>query len=68
MCTHIKASLLAIIGGWRHNQKSVEQQVVSVVAVQGDLDVVRYNIWAMKDVGYMAQITGTASRLFYPND
>jgi len=59
---------MSLVPGHTINNQCDEQEVGSVAAVQGDLDVVRYNIWAMKDAGYMTKSMGTASRLFYTND
>lgn len=59
---------MSLVPGHTINNQCDEQEVGSVAAVQGDLDVVRYNIWAMKDAGYMTESMGTASRLFYTND
>ncbi len=37
-------------------------------SVEGNLDWVCYNIWCMKDAGYIAKIMGTASGLFYSDN
>eukprot|EP00804_Cyclotella_cryptica_P018793 CCRYP_021187-RA/>CCRYP_021187-RA protein AED:0.33 eAED:0.33 QI:0/0/0/1/0/0/2/0/393 len=45
-----------------------DKEVGSVAAVEGTHDGVRYNIWVMKDAGYVTKIMGTASGLFYPEE
>jgi hypothetical protein len=45
-----------------------DKEVGAVAAVEGNHDGICYNIWAMKDAGYVTKIMGTASGLFYPED
>ena len=55
----------ALVPGNVIDQHFDGKEVGSVNSVGGSLDGVKYNIWAMKDAGYVAKIMGTASGLIY---
>jgi hypothetical protein len=58
----------ALVAGDAMDDYFNDKAVGDVAAVEGELDGVRYNIWAMKDAGYVTKIMGTASGLIYNCD
>ena len=45
-----------------------DKEIGAGAAVEGNHDGVCYNIWAMRDTGYVTKIMGTASGLFFPEE
>jgi hypothetical protein len=45
-----------------------DKAVGDVAAVEEEVDGIHYNIWAIKDAGYITKIMGTALGLMYPLD
>ncbi|KAL7505873.1 hypothetical protein ACHAXN_011506 [Cyclotella atomus] len=58
----------AWIAGDAIDEHMSAMQVGGVASVAGSLSGVKYNVWCMKDQGYVAKIMGTASGLIYNND
>ena len=55
----------ALVVGDAMDRYSDDNAVGDVAAVEGEVDGIRYNIWEMKDAGYITEIMGTALGLMY---